>query len=63
MPKVAVHDVNGKNFKVDSKSLIFNPAVYGVVIKKNKILLLPVNNKYALPGGSIEMGEDHIDAL
>lgn len=63
MPKVAVHDVDGKIFKVDSKSLIFNPAVYGVVIKKNKILLLPVNNKYALPGGSIEMGEDHIDAL
>lgn len=63
MPKVVVHDINGKNFKIDSKSLIFNPAVYGIIIKRNKILLLPVGDKYALPGGSIEMGEDHIEAL
>ena len=63
MPKVVVHDINGKNFKIDSKSLIFNPAVYGIIIKRNKILLLPIGDKYALPGGSIEMGEDHIEAL
>ena len=63
MSKVVVHDINGKNFNVDSKSLVFNPAVYGIIIKRNKILLLPVSDKYALPGGSIEIGEDHIEAL
>ena len=63
MAKVVVHDINGKNFKVDSKSLIFNPAVYGIIIKRNKILLLPVKDKYALPGGSIEIGENHTEAL
>lgn len=63
MSKVIVHDINGKNYNVDSKSLVLNPAVYGIIIKRNKILLLPVDDKYALPGGSIEIGENHIEAL
>ena len=63
MANVIVHNINSEKFEVDSESLIFNPAVYGVIIKQDKILLLPTQNKYALPGGSIESGENHITAL
>ncbi len=63
MPWVNIHDIDGKIYSVDSAELIFNPAVYGVVIRGDHILLLPTNGKYAIPGGSIEMGENHVDAL
>ncbi|MBR4860468.1 MAG: NUDIX domain-containing protein [Alphaproteobacteria bacterium] len=63
MSLVNVHDIDGKSYSVDSAELIFNPAVYGVVIRDGQVLLLPINGKYAIPGGSIEMGENHIDAL
>lgn len=60
---VHVHDINGKSYSVDSAELTFNPAVYGVVIRDDRVLLLPTNGRFAVPGGSIEMGENHVDAL
>ncbi len=63
MSNVVVHDIEGKNYNVDSETLIFNPAVYGVVIRDGKVLLMPTNGKYAVPGGSIDLGENHTDAL
>ena len=63
MSLVNVHDIDGKSYSVDSAELIFNPAVYGVVIRDGQVLLLPTNGRFAVPGGSIEMGENHIVAL
>ncbi len=63
MSRVIVHDINGAETLVDAGALVFNPAVYGVVIRDDSVLLLPVGGKYAIPGGSIELGENHIDAL
>ena len=63
MSIVNVHDIDGKSYSVDSADLIFNPAVYGVVIRDGMVLLLPTNGRFAIPGGSIEIGENHIDAL
>ncbi len=63
MSLVNVHDIDGKSYSVDSTELIFNPAVYGVIIRDGQVLLLPINGRFAVPGGSIEMGENHVDAL
>ena len=43
MSIVNVHDIDGKSYSVDSAELIFNPAVYGVVIRDGRVLLLPTN--------------------
>ena len=39
-------------------AVIWRPSVYGVIIKDNKILVLPQDGKgYVLPGGGIEIDE------
>ena len=45
MSLVHVHDIDGKSYSVDSAELIFNPAVYGVVIRDGQVLLLPTNGR------------------
>ncbi|HIA92087.1 TPA: NUDIX domain-containing protein [Candidatus Saccharibacteria bacterium] len=61
--KVIAKDVNGKQHKVDSTDLEFRPSIYGIVIHEGKILLSPQFEGYDLPGGGIELGETHIQAV
>ena len=42
MSLVNVHDIDGKSYSVDSAELIFNPAVYGVVIRDGQELFHPM---------------------
>ena len=60
-------DLNGKVVKV-AKSIkpYWRPAVYGVLVKDNKILCIKPNwdkTKLCLPGGSIDLGEEPSEAV
>lgn len=48
-----------------SNQYSWRPAVYGILIKNNRLLLIqPVwDKKFSLPGGSMEFGEDPIRSL
>jgi len=50
---------------VKSDKLIFRPAVYGIITKYKKILLVKVRRtgKYFFPGGAVELGEKNKNAL
>lgn len=62
MSNVCVTDLNG-TYKVASDSLAFRPAIYAVIIRDDMVLLMQVKDKFWLPGGGIERGENHMDAL
>ena len=53
----------GQYVEVPQKSLVFRPAVFGIIIKEENILLVPTRHGYSLPGGAIENGESFEDAL
>ena len=58
-------NVKGKEEKHPPEVYSWRPAVYGVLIKNKKLLLIQPNwdNKYCLPGGSMELGETPTVAL
>ena len=60
------YDVQGKKVKLPkNKTFSWRPAVYGVLIENNKLLVIKPDwdDKYSLPGGSIELKEDINKAL
>jgi 8-oxo-dGTP diphosphatase len=59
MSKLIAVDVFGKQHEVSVEQLVWRPSVYGVVIKENKVLLSPqFGDKYDLPGGGVDLGEN-----
>lgn len=60
---VICHDIKGNKYEVSASDLTFRPAVYGVVVNDNKILLSKQWDGYDFPGGGIELGEKIEDAL
>lgn len=56
-------DKDGNKIEMNVEKLFFRPSIYGVLIKENKVLLISQNFGYSLPGGGIELGENHKDAL
>ena len=60
---VKVHDIDGNTFDVTTQSLSFRPAVYGVIVRDKSVLLMQVKDKFWLPGGGVEPGENHLDTL
>ena len=59
-------DVKGKKVKLPKgREYNWRPAVYGVLIEDNKLLFIKPNwdDKYCLPGGSINLGETTIESL
>ena len=59
MKYVECVDVEGKKYKVPVSKLQWRPSVYGVVIKDGKILLSKqFGDKYDLPGGGVDLGEN-----
>jgi 8-oxo-dGTP pyrophosphatase MutT (NUDIX family) len=63
MKKIICHNVKGEEFEVDSNKLRFRPSVYGLLIKDNKVLLVPQWDGYDFPGGGIESHESIEEAL
>ncbi|MDD3190673.1 MAG: NUDIX domain-containing protein [Candidatus Pacebacteria bacterium] len=61
--KVICHDINDKEYEVDSSELKFRPSVYGVIIKDDKILLSGQWDGYDFPGGGVEIEETVEEAL
>jgi 8-oxo-dGTP pyrophosphatase MutT (NUDIX family) len=47
------------------EQLAFRPAVYAIVLREHKVLLLNTRStgKYSLPGGGVDLGERMEDAL
>jgi len=56
-------DIEGNNYEVTANDLSWRPSVYGIVIFKNKILLVKESGKFHLPGGGIDIGESPETAL
>ena len=54
---------SGEKQTVEAESLIFRPSVYGVIIEKGKVLLVPQFDGYDFPGGAVEKGETLEEAL
>jgi 8-oxo-dGTP diphosphatase len=52
-------DINGNTYEIPTAELRWRPAAYGIVIKDGKVLLSKqFGDKYDLPGGGIDLGED-----
>ena len=61
---VTCFDVEGKKYEVPVDQLQWRPAVYGIVIKDNQILLpKQFGDRYDLPGGGVDLGEKLEDAV
>jgi 8-oxo-dGTP diphosphatase len=59
MSKLQAIDVFGKQHDVTADQLVWRPSVYGIVIQDNKVLLSPqFGNKFDLPGGGVDLGEN-----
>ena len=62
--KTVCIDLFGKEFTVPTVSLKWRPAVYGIVIKDNTVLLSKqFGDRYGLPGGGLNLGEDPKDGV
>jgi len=62
---VLAHDALGNTKKIPIKDLKLRVSVYGVLKEDDKFLVqrYPKINKYGIPGGAIELGENMMDAL
>jgi 8-oxo-dGTP diphosphatase len=59
MNTVTCLDVEGNTHEVPITELEWRPSAYGIVIKDNKVLLSKqFGDKYDLPGGGVDLGED-----
>ncbi|MFV0626321.1 MAG: NUDIX domain-containing protein [Alphaproteobacteria bacterium] len=61
--KIISKDIHGNEHVVEAQNLDFAMSIYGVVIHDNKVLILPTWDGYDFPGGGIEKGENHLDAI
>ena len=60
---VVAQDKDGNTRRVRVKELFFRPSVYGVIIKRRKILLAKQWDGYDFPGGGMELGESVNETL
>jgi ADP-ribose pyrophosphatase YjhB (NUDIX family) len=56
-------DIDGNEYEITATDLTWRPSAYGIVIHEDKILLVKENDKFHLPGGGIELGEDPKEAV
>ena len=64
MKQLDFHDVKGKKVK-EPDQYTWRPAVYGILKENNKLLVIQPNwdDKFCLPGGSMNLGETLIQTL
>ena len=64
MAKIIAKDMFGNTSEHDTSILLFRPSIYGIAINENnEILISPTLDGFDFPGGGIDKGENHIDAL
>jgi len=56
-------DLEGNEYEITADDLTWRPSAYGIVIRKNKILLVKERGKFHLPGGGIDLGESPDSAV
>lgn len=61
--KVLCHNLDNKEFAVESDKLIFRPSVYGILVENDRVLLSKQWDGYDFPGGGIEIHETIEEAL
>jgi len=61
--KIYCRDIHQNKFEAETSELTLAAHVYGLAIRDGKILISPQFDGYDFPGGTIEMGETHIEAL
>ncbi|MBD3250026.1 MAG: NUDIX domain-containing protein [Candidatus Pacebacteria bacterium] len=61
--KITCQDIKGKTYSVPLSKLRFRPAVYGVIIENDQVLLSKQWDGYDFPGGAVELGEGLETAL
>jgi len=55
---IICHDIKGEKYEVFAEDLNFRPAVYGIILKDEKILLCRIFDGYDFPGGGIKKGDN-----
>lgn len=65
MDMISCHAFLGGTKQIARERLKFRPAAYGLIIDSGKILLMNtiLTNRFSLPGGGIEVGEEMETAL
>ncbi len=65
MPEVECISLNGQIKRVPAERLILGPAMDGIILHEDKLLLLQMRatRKYHLPGSGLQAGECMEDAL
>src|SRR3989339_684817 len=56
-------DIDGNKIELNVEDLYFRPAVYGVLIQDNKVLMMNQKFGYCLPGGALDLGETFEESL
>lgn len=63
MQTVKSRDVHGKEYEVSLTELTWRPAVYGIIVRGDKILFVSERSFYHMPGGGVNLGETPEEAV
>lgn len=64
MPQtIKCRDIYGKAYDVPVTELTWRPAVYAIIVRDDKILLVKERGSYHMPGGGVDLGEMPEDAV
>lgn len=56
-------DVDGHKYACTAESLTYRPAAYALIFRGTDLLVIDTKYGLSLPGGRIELGENHEEAL
>lgn len=54
---------NGNHLHIPSTQLVLRNAAYGIILERDDVLVCETDVGLTLPGGRIELGEDHLTGL
>lgn len=60
---IQCQDVEKNIHPVEPSKLVFRPSIYAITLRGNDMLVLETKHGLTFPGGRIELGERHEDAL
>jgi len=54
---ITSRDIYGKEYDVPVSELTWRPSAYGIIVRRDLILLVSERNSYHMPGGGVNLGE------